>query len=57
MIEVLRFSTKLEWFYLLVLLGGLHHDKVPLVVQPFMKVVVMCLFVTQSQSQHGAAHS
>ena len=32
---------------LLVLLGGLHHNKVPLVVQPFMEVVVMHLFKTE----------
>lgn len=42
-----RLSTTFYWLHLLVLLGGLHHDEVPLVVQPFMKVVVVCLFETQ----------
>lgn len=43
------------WFHILVLLGGLHHDKVPLVVQPFVEVVVMCLWRTWIQWQHGTA--
>ena len=42
---------------LLVLLGGLHHNKVPLVVQPFMEVVVVHLFKTEIQWQHEAVLS
>lgn len=30
-------------FHILVLLGGLHHNEVPLVIKPFMKVIVMSL--------------
>lgn len=36
---------------LLVLLAGLHHDEVPLVVQPVMQVVVMSLFKAQIQHE------
>lgn len=39
-------SKMLGWVHLLVLLCGLHHNKVPLVIQPLVKVVVMCLFET-----------
>lgn len=58
----INFINVFEWFHLLVLLSGLHHNKVPLVVQPFMKVVVMCLFETRTDrtwcsSFHGIHQS
>lgn len=42
-------------FDLLVLFSGLHHNKVPLVVQPFVKVVVMSLYKTQISREYGVA--
>lgn len=37
-------------FHILVLLGGLHHNEIPLVIKPFMEVIVMGLWETQTQS-------
>lgn len=44
-------SKVFGWFHLLVLLCGLHHNEVPLVIQPFVKVVVMCLFETPRDTE------
>lgn len=43
--------------HLLVLLSGLHYNKVPLVVQPLMQVVVINLFKTQTGWQYGPGES